>query len=195
MFGCHRLCLNNTLRYPCFMGAVGECGALAFPVLFLPQWTPGFSFPLRNGTGGFVRCPGGFERFPPFDESSTVAFAVDGMTFGVGNAIIRRTRFPTDRAHGHECLRSWLSNIAHMGFPTFRPSSWGSGNIGRPSRGVGTVERANEDDAIVKWDDNGRTRLHHRSLHKVYPAEKAVRSFEFSSVAIVARVFVWEVQM
>jgi hypothetical protein len=32
---------------------------------------------------------------------------------------------------------------------------------------LGTVERANEEDAIVKWDDDGRTRLHQPWLKKL----------------------------
>ena len=36
----------------------------------------------------------------------------------------------------------------------------GLGNFGIPTRELGTVERANEDDAVVKWDDDGRIRIH-----------------------------------
>ena len=36
----------------------------------------------------------------------------------------------------------------------------GLGNFGKPTDKFGTVERTNEDDAIVKWDDDGRTRVH-----------------------------------
>jgi hypothetical protein len=43
----------------------------------------------------------------------------------------------------------------------------GLGNFGKPNGEFGTVERANEDDAIVKWDDDGRTRLHQPSLKKI----------------------------
>jgi hypothetical protein len=39
----------------------------------------------------------------------------------------------------------------------------GLGNFGRPNGEFGTVERANDDDAIVKWDDDGRTRINRRS--------------------------------
>src|SRR5450755_111275 len=35
----------------------------------------------------------------------------------------------------------------------------GLGNFGKPTGEFGTVERANEDDAVVKWDDDGRMRL------------------------------------
>ena len=43
----------------------------------------------------------------------------------------------------------------------------GLGNFGKPTGEIGTVERANEADAIVKWDDDGRTRLHQPSLKKI----------------------------
>jgi hypothetical protein len=48
----------------------------------------------------------------------------------------------------------------------------GLGNFGKPTGEIGTVERANEEDAVVKWDDDGRTRLHQPSLKKI----EAVRS-------------------
>ena len=43
----------------------------------------------------------------------------------------------------------------------------GLGNFGKPNGELGTVERTNEEDAVVKWDDDGRTRLHQPSLRKV----------------------------
>ena len=43
----------------------------------------------------------------------------------------------------------------------------GLGNFGKPTDEFGTVERVNEDDAIVKWDDDGRTRVHQPWLKKV----------------------------
>ena len=43
----------------------------------------------------------------------------------------------------------------------------GLGNFGEPTGEFGTVERANEDDAIVKWDDDGRRRIHQPWLKKV----------------------------
>ena len=43
----------------------------------------------------------------------------------------------------------------------------GLGNFGTPTGEFGTVEQANEDDAVVKWDDNGRMRLHQPSLKKI----------------------------
>jgi hypothetical protein len=43
----------------------------------------------------------------------------------------------------------------------------GLGNFGKPTGEFGTVERANEDDAVVKWDGDGRMRLHQPSLKKI----------------------------
>ena len=43
----------------------------------------------------------------------------------------------------------------------------GLGNFGKPTGEFGTVERANEEDAVVKWDDDGRTRLPQPSLKKI----------------------------
>jgi hypothetical protein len=41
------------------------------------------------------------------------------------------------------------------------------GDFGKPTSEFGTVERANEEDAVVKWDDDGRMRLHQPSLKKI----------------------------
>jgi hypothetical protein len=43
----------------------------------------------------------------------------------------------------------------------------GLGEFGRPTGEVGTVERTNEEDAVVKWDDDGRMRLHQPLLKKI----------------------------
>ena len=43
----------------------------------------------------------------------------------------------------------------------------GLGDFGKPTDAFGTVERANEDDAIVKWDHDGRTRVHQPWLKRV----------------------------
>ena len=43
----------------------------------------------------------------------------------------------------------------------------GLGNFGKPIGEFGTVEQANEDDAVVKWDDDGRVRLQQPSLKKI----------------------------
>ena len=42
----------------------------------------------------------------------------------------------------------------------------GLGNFGRHTGEFGIVEQANEDDAVVKWDDDGRMRLHQPSLRR-----------------------------
>src|SRR6202049_4392624 len=42
----------------------------------------------------------------------------------------------------------------------------GLGDFGKPTGEFGTVEQANEDDAVVKWDDAGRMRLHEPWLKK-----------------------------
>jgi hypothetical protein len=43
----------------------------------------------------------------------------------------------------------------------------GLGDFGKPTGEFGTVEQANEDDAVVKWDDDGRMRLHQPWLKKI----------------------------
>jgi hypothetical protein len=43
----------------------------------------------------------------------------------------------------------------------------GLGNFGKPTGELGTVEQANEDDAVVKWDDDGSMRLRQPWLKKV----------------------------
>ena len=43
----------------------------------------------------------------------------------------------------------------------------GLGNFGVPTGELGTVEQTNEEDAVVKWDDDGRRRLHQPSLKKI----------------------------
>jgi hypothetical protein len=43
----------------------------------------------------------------------------------------------------------------------------GLGNFGKPTGELGTVERANEEDAVVKWDDDGRVRLRQPSVKKI----------------------------
>ena len=45
----------------------------------------------------------------------------------------------------------------------------GLGDFGKPTGEFGTVERTNEDDAVVKWDDAGRVRVHQPRLKKVQP--------------------------
>jgi hypothetical protein len=43
----------------------------------------------------------------------------------------------------------------------------GLGNFGKANGEFGTVERANEDDAVVMWDDDGRMRIRQPSLKKI----------------------------
>jgi hypothetical protein len=43
----------------------------------------------------------------------------------------------------------------------------GLGNLGKPTGEFGTVEQTNEDEAVVKWDDDGRMRVHRPWLKKV----------------------------
>ena len=43
----------------------------------------------------------------------------------------------------------------------------GLGNFGVPTGQLGTVERANDEYAVVKWDDDGRMRLRQPWLKKV----------------------------
>jgi hypothetical protein len=43
----------------------------------------------------------------------------------------------------------------------------GLGNFGKPNGELGTVERTNDEDAVVKWDGDGRTRLHQPELKKI----------------------------
>jgi hypothetical protein len=43
----------------------------------------------------------------------------------------------------------------------------GLGNFGKPTGEIGTVERTNEEDALVKWDDDGRVRLGQAWLRKI----------------------------
>jgi hypothetical protein len=43
----------------------------------------------------------------------------------------------------------------------------GLGDFGKMTGEVGTVEQTNEDDAVVKWDDDGRTRVHQPALAKL----------------------------
>jgi hypothetical protein len=43
----------------------------------------------------------------------------------------------------------------------------GLGDFGKPTGDFGLVERTNEDDALVKWDKDGRKRLPQPRLKKV----------------------------
>jgi hypothetical protein len=56
----------------------------------------------------------------------------------------------------------------------------GLGDFGKPTGGFGTVVKTNEDDALVKWDDDGRMRLRQPWLKKVsskvHPLGKPARA-------------------
>ena len=56
----------------------------------------------------------------------------------------------------------------------------GLADFGKPTGEFGTVEQTNEDDALVKWDDDGRMRLHQPWLKKVskkaHPVAKLARA-------------------
>jgi len=43
----------------------------------------------------------------------------------------------------------------------------GLGNFGVPTGEIGTVERVNEEEAVVKWDDDGHARLPQPWLKKL----------------------------
>jgi transcription elongation factor len=43
----------------------------------------------------------------------------------------------------------------------------GLGNFGKPTGEVGTVERTDENDAVVKWDDDGRVRVGQPRLKRI----------------------------
>jgi hypothetical protein len=48
----------------------------------------------------------------------------------------------------------------------------GLGNFGKPNGEFGTVKQTNEDDAVVKWDDGGRKRVHQPSLRKIWTQQR-----------------------
>ena len=43
----------------------------------------------------------------------------------------------------------------------------GLSKFGTPTGEFGTVQQANHEDAVVKWDDDGRVRVHQPSLKNV----------------------------
>lgn len=43
----------------------------------------------------------------------------------------------------------------------------GLGNFGVPTGEIGTVEKTNEDDALVRWDGKGRVRIRQPWLKKI----------------------------
>jgi len=50
----------------------------------------------------------------------------------------------------------------------------GLANFGKPTGEFGTVEQTNEDDALVKWDHDGRMRLRQPWLKKVSNKDHAI---------------------
>jgi hypothetical protein len=49
----------------------------------------------------------------------------------------------------------------------------GLGNFGKPTGQLGTVERTNDEEAVVKWDDDGRMRIRQPWLKKLPAIKKA----------------------
>ena len=47
----------------------------------------------------------------------------------------------------------------------------GLGDFGVPTGRLGTVKKVNEEDALVKWDDDGRVTLHQPWLKKMRQGE------------------------
>ena len=76
--------------------------------------------------------------------------------------------YPGATPDSDRAKRPALSESAAAG-PEVNPGDRveGLGNFGKPTGEFGTVEQANEDDAIVKWDNDGRMRLHQPSLKRV----------------------------
>jgi len=58
-------------------------------------------------------------------------------------------------------------------------------NFGKPTGEFGTVERANEDDAVVKWDDDGCMRLRQLSLNGPSAYSDKGLDFKGPSAAVV----------
>lgn len=54
----------------------------------------------------------------------------------------------------------------------------GLGDFGRPSGEFGTVQRSNEDEAEVKWDDDGCVRVRQPSLRKTGKVDKKLGKIE-----------------
>jgi hypothetical protein len=52
----------------------------------------------------------------------------------------------------------------------------GLGDFGKPTGEFGTVEKVNEEDALVKWDDDGRRTLHQPWLQKIGHRESQPRA-------------------
>jgi hypothetical protein len=57
----------------------------------------------------------------------------------------------------------------------------GLGNFGMPTGQLGTVEQANEDDAVVKWDDDGRMRVRQPWLKKFVASNQSTAPLQAKS--------------
>ena len=66
------------------------------------------------------------------------------------------------------------------------PADRVEGSLPSPTGEFGTVERTNEEDAVVKWDYDGRIRLHKPWLRKVSttPATKMEWSIQTSYLSL-----------
>src|ERR1019366_4908526 len=60
-------------------------------------------------------------------------------------------------------------------------SSQGTGNSGNPTGEFGTGEQANENDGVVKWDDDGRMRLRQPWLKKIVASNKSTAPLQAKS--------------
>ena len=59
----------------------------------------------------------------------------------------------------------------------------GLGDFGRPNGEFGTVQRSNEDEAEVKWDDDGCVRVRQPSLRKTGKVDKKLRKLKKRSAS------------
>jgi hypothetical protein len=54
----------------------------------------------------------------------------------------------------------------------------GLGNFGKPTGDVGTVQRTNDEDAVVKWDGDGEMRIGQAWLKKIQPWLDKIRPWK-----------------
>jgi hypothetical protein len=77
-----------------------------------------------------------------------------------------------------EADRAKRPSLAQPSAPAFELSPGdrveGLADFGKPTGEFGTVERTNEDDALVKWDHDGRMRLHQPWLKKISNKDDAL---------------------
>src|ERR1039457_2714293 len=76
--------------------------------------------------------------------------------------------YPGSAPDADRAKRPYLAEPSAIG-PELTPGDRveGLGNFGVPTGQMGTVEQANDEDAVVKWDDDGRMRLRQPWLKKV----------------------------